>query len=445
MKVIGAWTWRYRARLYLRNTLWIPPVLGMVLGLVAARVVGRAGAVVGHESTLDPDAARTVLVTLASSMFTFIVFVSSTLLLALQLASAQLTPRAIALIFRDPVAKCSSTLFTFTFTFVIAIVVRISGPMALLEARLAAYSCMISLGAFFYLIDHIGKALRPSEVLRRVAIQGCQVIDAVYPHRLVGAATATTEPRQSGSRTPTRTIRTHVDGMLLACDVPGIVLLAEQANCVLELVPQVGDFLAAGDPLFHVYGGGSPPADALRRMVAIGHERTMEQDPAFAFRIIVDIACKALSPAINDPTTAVLAIDRIHHLLREVGQRRLDDDRIRDGMNQLRLMYRTPDWEDFVHLAVTEIRQFGRESIQVMRRLRAMLENLIETLPEERGSLLRDELGLLHRSATRFFPAPEDQALADTSDSQGVGGRTHNGSCPEAAPSPSNNGEGRGV
>jgi uncharacterized membrane protein len=189
-------------------------------------------------------------------------------------------------------------------------------------------------------------------------------------------------------------------------------------------VPQIGDFVAAQDPLCRIFQGGATlPAGALCQSVAFGQERALEQDPAFAFRIIVDIASKGLSPAINDPTTAVLAIDQIHHLLRNVGSRRLDDGRVRDLAGRLRLVYRAPGWEDFVHLAVTEIRQFGSQSIQVARRLRAMLENLIQTLPEERASLLRQELSLLHRSAERFFPEPEDQALAAVSDFQGVGGK----------------------
>ena len=142
----------------------------------------------------------------------------------------------------------------------------------------------------------------------------------------------------------------------------------------------------------------------------------MEQDPAFAFRVIVDIASKGLSPAINDPTTAVLALDQIHHLLRHVGSRRLDNAMVRDTTGRVRLVYRTPDWEDFVTLAVTEIRQFGGASIQVSRRLRAMLEDLIKTLPEERAAPLRQELQLLKRSAERFFQEPEDRALAEVSD-----------------------------
>src|SRR5262249_28073679 len=211
-------------------------------------------------------------------------------------------------------------------------------------------------------------------------------------------------------------------------DIRGLVALAERADCVLEMVPQVGDFFAAGDPLFRVYeGGATPPADAVRHSVAVGLERTLEQDPTFAFRIIVDIANKGLSPAINAPTTAVLALDQIHHLLRNVGGRRLDDGRVHDASGRLRLIYRTPNWPDFVHLAITEIRHFGGASIQVARRLRAMLENLIQTLPAERVPLLRQELTLLHRSTERFFPDPEDRALADVSDSLGVGGKHDEG------------------
>jgi len=214
------------------------------------------------------------------------------------------------------------------------------------------------------------------------------------------------------------------DGVVLAFDDEGLLSLARRADCLIELLPQVGDHVAAGDPLFRIFPGSATlPAEALRQSVAVGQERTPEQDPTLAFRIMVDIASKALSPAINDPTTAVLALDQIHSLLRKVGNRRLADGHVGDTTGHLRLVYRTPDWEDFVRLAVTEIRQFGHASIQIARRLRAMMENLILTLPEARATLLRQELVLLQRSSERSFAEPEDQALAAVSDFQGVGGK----------------------
>jgi uncharacterized membrane protein len=418
------WLNRYRVRNYFLNSIWISPVLGMLAALGAVRLLHRIEEGGGWESSLDPDTARALLGTVASALFTFVVFVSSALLVAVQLASAQLTPRIIALIYKDPVNRFALTFFVFTFTFSLAALVRIKSSVPLLTAHSAAYGCAASLAVFLYMIDHVGKALRPSGALGAVAREGRKVIDSVYPRSLSDSKEGTArEAARVPDAGPAATILSPGDGVVLAFDPKGLLALARRADCVIEMVPQVGDHVAAGDPLFRVYpGAAAPPPGVLCRSVALGQERTLEQDPTIAFRIMVDIANKALSPAINDPTTAVLALDQIHHLLHRVGLRRLDTGEVHDAAGRLRLVYRTPDWEDFVRLAVTEIRHFGGESIQVARRMRAMLESLIRTLPEERAALLRQELALLHRSAERSFPEPEDRALAEVSDSLGVGG-----------------------
>jgi uncharacterized membrane protein len=419
-----AWLQRYRLRHYLGSSIWIFPALGMLAALGAASLLHEIDVRAGRLSPVEPETARVVLGTMASALFTTIIFVCSALLVAVQLASAQLTPRIIGIVFMDPIARLSLTLLAFTFTFTLAALVRIKSVVPLLTTHIAAYDCLVSLAVFFYLIDHLGRALRPSGALRLVAAMGRKVIASVYPERISDRQHGTvSDDDRVADETPTATIGSSIDGVVLAFDLEGLSLLAKRADCVVELVPQVGDHLASADPLFRVFRGRATlPEEALRQSVAVGQERTLEQDPTFAFRIMVDIASKALSPAINDPTTAVLALDQIHHLLRDVGSRHLDTGHVRDAAGQLRLVYRTPDWEDFVQLAVTEIRHFGGESIQVARRSRAMLENLIQTLPESRRSLLRQELTLLHRSAERFFAEPEDRALADVSDFQGVGG-----------------------
>jgi uncharacterized membrane protein len=379
----------------------------------------------GWESPIDADTARAVLGTMASALFTAIVFICTALLVAVQLASAALTPRIIAIVFRDPVTKFSLTLIVFTFTFSLGALIRIKSTVPLLTTYVAAYGSLVCMAVFFFLIDHLGRTLRPSGALRAVAWLGRKVIESVYPQRLaelpVGPAP---EAVYVPDGEPTATIFSPKDGVVLAFDEKGLFALAQRADCVIEMVPQVGDHVAAGDPLFRIFlGGATLPAEAFCQSVAVGQERTLEQDATFAFRIMVDIASKALSPAINDPTTAVLALDQIHHLLRRVGDRYLDTGIVRDTARRIRLVYRTPDWEDFVRLAVTEIRHFGCESIQIARRLRAMLENLIQIMPEARAKLLRHELTLLHRSAERFFSEPEDRAMAEVSDFQGVGGK----------------------
>jgi len=417
------WLTRYRIRHYVSDSFWILPLASIVAALAAARLLHAIEEAEGWEATLHPDTARAVLGTLASSMFTFIVFVCSALLVAVQLASAQLTPRIIGIVFRDPVTKLSTTLFVFAFAFTLAVMVRIDSLVYRFSATAAAYSCLLSLAVFLYLIDHVGRSLRPSGAVWSVARFGRDVIESVYPQRLAEAPRALPSSADLLDDALAVTFCSPGDGVILAFDSAGLVSLAQRTECVIDMVPQVGDFVAAGDPLFRM-SRANVPSTALSQSVAIGQERTLEQDPAFAFRILVDIASKGLSPAINDPTTAVLAIDQIHHLLRNVGSRFLGDGRVRDSAGHLRLLYRTPNWDDFVYLAVTEIRHFGSESIQVARRLRAMLEDLLRTLPEERHVLLRQELDLLHRSAERFFSEPEDRELAGVSDRQGVGGKS---------------------
>ncbi len=377
----------------------------------------------GWELKLGPDTARTVMGTVAASMFTLVVVGSSAVLVAVQLGSAQLTPRIIALIYRSRIRKFCISVFAFFFTFSVAALVRIESSVPLLTSYVAAYGFLVNLALFLYFIDGIGKALRPSSAMQFVAIAGREVIQSVYPSKLRRDEPDVLKPIATLKNEPSRLVTNEVDGVVLAFDRNGLMRMAEQANCLIELVPQVGDFVASGDPLFRIFEGGENlSAEKLRNSVAFGPERTLEQDPTYAFRIIVDIASKALSPAINDPTTAVLAIDQIHHLLRNVGSRSLASGRERDSRGELRLVYRTPDWEDFVHLAVTEIRQYGDDSIQIMRRLRAMLENLVQTLPERRAPMLRLEIGLLQAAAKRMFEDLYDQSLAETGDLQGMGG-----------------------
>lgn len=398
-------------------------MLGIAAAIVTSRVVDTVERTVGWESPYSPESMRTVIATLAAAMLTFVVFLSSTLLVALQLASAQLTPRIIGFVFRDRTTKVSMTAFVYVFTLSVALLIRIESDVPLITAELAIWGSVASLCAFFYLIDHVGKVLRPSGILKRMGSVGREVVHTVYPKPLAQSVGMPSDVEEILRLEPILTINNPRDGVVLAFNLQGLVQQARRADCVIHLVPQVGDFVAAEAPLFEIHHGGEAlsPA-ALCRCIALGQERTVEQDPTLAFRIIVDIAAKGLSPAINDPTTAVLAIDQLHHLLRKVGSRQLDDGVIRDEQGRVRLIYRRPNWEDYVKLAATEIRHFGASSIQIARRLRAMLESLIESLPEERTPILREELSLVKRTAEHSFREPEDLALAAEGDSQGMGG-----------------------
>ncbi len=419
------WLQRHRFRTFVRSSVWIVPMGCLLLGLAVAPVLrGLEDATKWRLLDFSPNGARSLLGALVASDLSFIVFTFSILLVAVQIASANLSPRIIPLFLRDRRVKIVLGMFVFTFIYSVAVLGRIEESVHQLPVLLAILFNLVSIAAFLYLIDYSARSLRPVTVAARIASEGQRVIESVYPRVLAPSGGTSPEPETILLGAPSRVIPYGgASGDIVAIDVDGLVAAAERADCVVKMIPQVGEFVAKGEPFFQAIGAADRLSEReLHQAVVFGADRTMEQDPAFVFRILVDIAAKALSPAINDPTTAVLAINHVHRLLRLVGTRDLSTGRVHDRAGKLRLIYRTPNWEDFVSLAVTEIRLYGAGSIQVPRRLHAMLENLMEVLPSVRTPALREQLSLLDRSVHRGFPDHEDQVRAETGDSQGVGG-----------------------
>jgi uncharacterized membrane protein len=288
-----------------------------------------------------------------------------------------------------------------------------------LVTAILAIACM---AMFLFLIDYAARLLRPVSILARVGDEGESVIEAVYPEPASAAPEVETPfaPRQGRQRSVPHA---GASAVVLAVDLQTLLADARRVDGIIEFVPQVGDFVSKGEPLFELYGGAVALGNQhLQTRVAFGPERTLEQDPLFAFRIITDIALKALSPAINDPTTAVLALDQLNRLLRVVGSRRLRSDTLADPSGTTRVVSRTPDWEDFVNVSCTEIRACGAANVQIARRLRAMLDSLMATLPARRHAALEAERRRLDLAIEALYSIPEDRELAAIPDFQGLGG-----------------------
>jgi uncharacterized membrane protein len=355
-----------------------------------------------------------------------VVFTFGSLLVAIQVASGQLTPRIIATtLLRDNVVKYTVGLFILTLLFALSALDRMQGTVHQTVAFLAAILGIMSFVAFFYLIDYAARMLRPISVLTRVSTAGLCVIDSIYPAPSLGPSETNSLRTLTG---PNRVIEhTGTSQIVLAVSLDGLLAKAVDYDGVIELVPQVGDYVSQGEPLFILHGGVRAVDDrALRGSIAFGSERTLDQDPTFAFRIIIDIALRALSAAINDPTTAVLALDQLQQMLRVVGLRHLRTDELRDAAMHVRVICRTPNWEDFVYLVFSEIRRCGSNNLQVVRRLRAMIENLLDKLPSHRHAVLYRELSMLDRDINSQFFYAEELALARIADRQGLGGHSRN-------------------
>jgi uncharacterized membrane protein len=200
------------------------------------------------------------------------------------------------------------------------------------------------------------------------------------------------------------------------------VELALKNSCFIELVPYVGDAALEDTPLLRVLGTGAPVSEErLKAAIRFGAERTFDQDPKYAIRLLVDIAIKALSPAINDPTTAVQTLDEIEDLLIRLGRRRLEIGEFCDKSGHVRLVITFPNWDDFLRLALDEIRFYGATSIQVMRRMKALVNELISILPEERQPALRSWQERLEATVERAFTDQLDRIEASREDRQGLG------------------------
>ena len=418
------WSQRKRIRSFAKGSLWIVPVYAMFLAMACAPVTRYFDSRLRFRLfEFGLQGSRAAVAMIAASMLSFVVFFFSVLLLTVQIASGSLSPRIIARPFQSRVLKASLGLFVFTFVYGLSVLGRLEDRVLQLGVSVTLLLSVASIGTFLFIVERIGKELRPATVVTQVARQGLEVIRSVYPLPCVSdpaAQPSAALPAGHGRRTICNAGR---PGVVVAFDVKGLVRVAVRHKCIIELLPQVGDFVASDAPLFRIHSGGRRiRGRRLHNLIVLGQERTMEQDPAFAFRIIVDIAEKALSPAINDPTTGVLAIDQLQCLLQHVGERSLSTGIVTDDNGQVRLVYRTPNWDDFVFLTVAEIRQYGATSVQIMRRLRGMLENLIEVLPPKRAPLLRQQLDLLDAGVENAFNDPRDRALASVADTQGLGG-----------------------
>ncbi len=420
------WSRSYGFRSYIRSSLWVVPFVAIPFELVITRPLHWLdGWLDWNFLGFALPGAQALLQAIVSATLSFVVFTFGSLLVAIQVAGAQLTSRIIATtLLRNDVVRYTVGLFIFTLMFALSAQNRMEKDVHQLVMLMAALLAIFSFAAFFYLIDYASRLLRPISVLSHVGGDGLTVIEAVYPDPSRSPSSPAANGLDLGP--PDRIIQHQgTSGIVLAVNLELLRAEAERASGLVEFVPQVGDFVAVDEPLFNLHGRAQSLDEAtLRSAIAFGSERSLEQDPTFAFRIVVDIALRALSPAINDPTTAVLAIDQLHRLLRMVGTRHLRTDEILDKSGQLRVIFRTPNWQDFVHLAFSEIRCCGSDNLQIVRRLRAMIDNLIQTLPAQCHPQLQQELSLLDREIARNFLYPEELALARIADSQGLGGRS---------------------
>ncbi|MFJ2234777.1 DUF2254 domain-containing protein [Streptomyces sp. NPDC087859] len=425
MKIVASWATRFRVRQYIKSSLWIVPLLGLVLGGTLAEWAVAADGTGWPPSGWHYSAttASGVLTAIVGAMVALLGFVVTIGVLVVQQATGTLSPRYMRLWYRDRLQKAVLATFTGTFAFAFSLLRSIEDDSVPdLGVTLAGGAVAISLVLLLVYLNRFTHRLRPVAIADLVARMG----RAVFRRGAVeirGAAPNSNEDVPSG--TPVMRICSERGGAIQSFDVAGLVAEAARHDCVFVVTRLIGDFAPPGAVLVEVYGGTSrPDPDRVTGLVALGAERTIEQDPAFALRVLVDIAIRALSPAVNDPTTAVQVLNYIESFLHMVCRAPLPGRYVlADRQGHPRLVLLGRDWESYLQLALCEIRDYGASSVQICRRLRALLDGLLDTLPPEQHPSVRAELSLLQESVEREFPDAARRAVAEQADRQGIGGR----------------------
>ncbi|WP_433572111.1 DUF2254 domain-containing protein [Streptomyces sp. CA-251247] len=422
---LTSWAAVFGLRQYAKASLWILPLVGLVLGTLLAELAitldGKDWPPSGWR--YSATTASGVLSSIVGAMVALLGFVVTIGVLVVQQATGTLSPRYMRLWYRDRLQKAVLATFTGTFAFAFSLLRSIeANSVPDFGVTLAGVAVAVSLLLLLVYLNRFTHNLRPVAIAALVGRMGENVFSRGAT-RIRDAAPRADESEPSGA--PTTVIRSERGGAIQAFNISGLVAEATRHDCAFVVTRLIGDFVLPGTVLVEVHGGTSTPdPDRVNGLVALGAERTIEQDPAFALRILVDIAIRALSPAVNDPTTAVQVINYIEGMLQSAGTLPLPGRYVlADDQGRPRLVLPGRDWDNYLQLGVCEIREYGASSVQICRRLRALLEDLLDTLPPARHPALRVELQLLQESVERVFTDPARRALAEAADCQGIGGR----------------------
>jgi len=413
--------------------LWLIPMVYVCASVIAGLILPRIEQLYFASYTLNLSvaSAQAYLSAAGSGMMALTGIVFAMAFVMVQFNAIAYSPRLVLWFARDRMLFHALGAFAATFIYALFALAWVdrggSGTVPLFSCLLVGIMLIISMLLFSQLVQKLSD-LQITRVLQMVGDRGRAVIDSMFQQIEYKQKERTKISNKSSDMTQlsaiTQTVRYSGEPRTIAkFDIEALVSQARQAKAVIVMTCAVGDTLVDDTQVIEVHGAtGQLSKEALLQSIHLGRERTFEQDPKYPIRLLVDIAIKALSPAINDPTTAVQTIDQIEDLLRRLGRCNLDAGYAADGHGDIRLIFPMPTWEDYLTLAFDEIRQYGASSVQVMRRLRSALIGLTETLPSaERVDPVQRYLAHLDQIIAHSPLDAQDQLMARLEDRQGLG------------------------
>jgi uncharacterized membrane protein len=415
--------WRREA---LRTNLWLVPAVEVLaaVGLYFATHAIDVAAFHGHLTLPSftrfgtADSSRQILTTLAGAVITVVGVVFSIMIVTLTLASTQFGPRMLRNFIRDRGTQVTLGTFVATFVYATLVLISIGGASGRfvphLSITVAVALVAVSMGVLIYFINHIAASIQLPQVIASIAGDLSRAIDAestpVGPAVEAGPSVDELLRRMSDSG---GVVGAPSSGYLQFVQHRTLVRLATEKGAVIRLLHRPGHFVVGGHPMATVW----PPqatesvTEALRRAHVTGPNRTLEQDLAFAVDQLVEIAIRALSPAVNDTFTALTCIDWLGESLTKVTTRWHPVRVHRDSHGYVRVITAHVSYSRLIQRAFEKIRQAGRGMPAVLiRQLDALTKIMEYTTTDEQRELLRGQANMLVRASEESVPEPADRA-----------------------------------
>lgn len=416
----------------LRSSLWFLPGMMTVGAVVAAWSLLRADRwVVASELELGPwgygggaDSARQVLATIAGSIMTVTGVTFSITMVALVLAAGQYTPRVLRNFVRDRVNQTVLGVFVGTFLFTLLVLRAIrAGDDAFVPALAVTGSialAVVSLGFFLYFLHYMANAIQVSNIIRNVAREAHAEIDRTF----AGAAGFTGPPLLRGGWQPSASglrVVAEKEGYVSRIATDALIATARAHETALDVVVGPGDFVSRGDAV--AFARGNPAerarlADQVREAFHFDSQRSISQDPAYGFRQLVDIAVRALSPGVNDPTTACNCVDYLGGFLAHLADLEWPDVELRDDDGAVRVIAPPGTFAGYVDLACSEIRHYGRADLATTVRLLEALRRAAEASdrPDRRAALRRAGEAILEGAGRSILSTIDREQIEESAE-----------------------------
>lgn len=409
----------------IRSSLWFLPSL-LVAGatLLALLLVELEG---WHDLELQErwprlfgagaEGSRSVLSAIATAMLTVAATVFSITLAVLSLAASQYSPRVLRTFMADRPTQVVLGVFVAVFAYCLVVLRTIRGgdegfvpALAVLGGIVLAFAA-VALLVFF--IHHLAASIEASAILARVSGGTHQAVAELFPEELGEEAHEALDGSGARAISAWKPVPARQSGYIVSLDSEALLAFARRQGRVVRMALAIGDFALKEQPLAWMEGAGAVAEEAcaaLNACYSFDSQRTIEQDAAFGVQQMVDVGLRALSPGINDQSTAILCIDRLSEVLVRVASRRIENPYRRDD-GGLRVIAIGPSFDDLVGLAFADLLEAGAGKPVVMERLLRSLERIgVATLNPARRTVLAAEAARVAECAGRTIAAPQRRA-----------------------------------